>query len=736
MNRAIFLDRDNTIIQALSDPTDTRSVTLIKGAASAIASLRGLGYRIIVITNQGGVARGEITEEDVEKINQRIHELVKQNSNTRIDRFYYCPYDPQGTIERFAKDHPWRKPNPGMIVQAARDFQVDVKQSWTVGDSLHDIQAGIAAGTRTVLLQPGAVVQVPPGVGTSPRSTAGAAGRARRQAANADLAGEPVPGSLHGSELPSPIIMPETTLSAAPAEKAENATVDSQQIIERAQAIGVDFIAQSLTEAVRLIAQSRRHDISDPAKTATAGEATTDEPTNTPATARASRSTTQAAAQTRTTGRSPRKTPPPPPEVPPPPEGPPEVPPELPPEAAPEGSSESLAEPPSEGSEQASTAISTQSAPEASSPKASGSETQPAPARSSDRKDAKLTDEQSAPAEPLPTEPGAGQTAAVDQAKDGREDDDKPEAAVVSDELVPPEPMGEVPAETTLAEAADQQESAATDSRDGKITAQPASTPDADQPTPSAAIDSKADAKASIPPAGKEAAAADDSKTGTESQQAALAGDQPSLPGQNSPPGADELESAGGKELSSRSPTGSPDREPDEEEPWSARSARDEQAVGGAGADTASTAGRWGRRGTSAADPRPNRPAGSRHRATTEAAASAVSTTESRGQPQPDEPIDEPDRMPLTGIRTRDIPAEQTLREILQELRNQRRTEAAEFGLLDGVALLIQLIAVVCVAAGLMLGVGGEDGLFWRGIGLGLFCQLIVIAILLFKKDR
>lgn len=92
--------------------------------------------------------------------------------------------------------------------------------------------------------------------------------------------------------------------------------------------------------------------------------------------------------------------------------------------------------------------------------------------------------------------------------------------------------------------------------------------------------------------------------------------------------------------------------------------------------------------------------------------------------------------MPLTGIRTRDIPAEQTLREILQELRNQRRTEAAEFGLLDGVALLIQLIAVVCVAAGLMLGVGGEDGLFWRGIGLGLFCQLIVIAILLFKKDR
>src|SRR5690606_40470943 len=115
---AVFLDRDNTIIHNDGDLGDPEQVFLIQGAASAIASLRGLNFKIIVVTNQGGVARGKYTEADVEKTNQRVADLVKAASGANIDRFYYCPYHPLGTVEQYKQEHEWRKPAPGMILQA------------------------------------------------------------------------------------------------------------------------------------------------------------------------------------------------------------------------------------------------------------------------------------------------------------------------------------------------------------------------------------------------------------------------------------------------------------------------------------------------------------------------------------------------------------------------------------------------------------------------------------------
>ncbi|MEM7626785.1 MAG: HAD-IIIA family hydrolase [Planctomycetota bacterium] len=151
---AVFLDRDNTLIHNDDDLGDPDEVRLIQGVAPAIASLCGLGYKVVVVTNQGGVARGKYTEADVDAVHDRIEQLITERVNgARIDAFYFCPFHPQGKIAKYKKDHPTRKPKPGMLLQAAEDLEVDLAQSWMVGDSLRDIDAGAAAGCRTVLLQ-------------------------------------------------------------------------------------------------------------------------------------------------------------------------------------------------------------------------------------------------------------------------------------------------------------------------------------------------------------------------------------------------------------------------------------------------------------------------------------------------------------------------------------------------------------------------------------------------------
>lgn len=153
MNRAVFLDRDNTIIHNDGDLGDPEAVRMIQGAASAIASLRGLGYKIVIVSNQGGVARGKFTEADVDAVNQRIAETIRRNSGAVVDRFYYCPYHPDGKVRQYTREHPWRKPSPGMLEQAAEDLKLDLGSCWMVGDQLRDVAAGLAAGTRTVLLR-------------------------------------------------------------------------------------------------------------------------------------------------------------------------------------------------------------------------------------------------------------------------------------------------------------------------------------------------------------------------------------------------------------------------------------------------------------------------------------------------------------------------------------------------------------------------------------------------------
>lgn len=151
---AVFLDRDNTLIANTGDLGDPSRVRLLDGVAPALVKLRDAGFRLIVVTNQGGVARGKFTESDVDAVHQRIAQLLADAHGRRnlIDRFYYCPYHPQGAIDEYRRDHSWRKPHPGMILQASRDMELDLRQSWLIGDHQRDVAAGRAAGCQTILV--------------------------------------------------------------------------------------------------------------------------------------------------------------------------------------------------------------------------------------------------------------------------------------------------------------------------------------------------------------------------------------------------------------------------------------------------------------------------------------------------------------------------------------------------------------------------------------------------------
>lgn len=154
MDPVVFLDRDNTLIANDGDLGDPAAVKLLPGVAEGLLRLKSSGFRIVVVTNQGGVARGRYGENDVERVHRRVAELVDASSGGErvIDRFYYCPYHPDGTVPEYRREHPWRKPQPGMLLQATEDLRLDLDRGWMVGDQPRDVLAGRAAGCRTVLV--------------------------------------------------------------------------------------------------------------------------------------------------------------------------------------------------------------------------------------------------------------------------------------------------------------------------------------------------------------------------------------------------------------------------------------------------------------------------------------------------------------------------------------------------------------------------------------------------------
>ena len=153
--KCVFLDRDRTIIEDPGYLTDPEAVKLLPGVELALRSLADAGFKLVVVTNQSAVARGMITEDGLE----RIHEEMRRQLSERdvvLDGIYHCPYHPDGAVEEFARESVDRKPQPGMLLRAAKELELDLAHSWMVGDSPRDVEAGQRAGCRTVRVRPAA----------------------------------------------------------------------------------------------------------------------------------------------------------------------------------------------------------------------------------------------------------------------------------------------------------------------------------------------------------------------------------------------------------------------------------------------------------------------------------------------------------------------------------------------------------------------------------------------------
>lgn len=153
MNRAVFLDRDGTINVEKDYLYRVEDFEFIPGVPQAVRMLNEAGFLVVVVTNQSGVARGYYTEEDVDILHRHISaELAKTGS--RVDAWYYCPHHPSGRGSYSLPCH-CRKPLPGMLREAARRHGIDLAASVMIGDKLADVEAGIAAGCRTILVRTG-----------------------------------------------------------------------------------------------------------------------------------------------------------------------------------------------------------------------------------------------------------------------------------------------------------------------------------------------------------------------------------------------------------------------------------------------------------------------------------------------------------------------------------------------------------------------------------------------------
>src|SRR6266446_3174684 len=150
---AVFLDRDGTLIHDVGYPNDPRAVRLLPGAAAALARLQEQGFRLIVVSNQSGIGRGMVTPEQARRVHEEFATQLAK-SKVHLDGAYYCPHAPEdGCV--------CRKPSPNLLLRAGEELHLDLRQSFMVGDKLSDIEAGRAAGCRTIFFKAGVESEAP-----------------------------------------------------------------------------------------------------------------------------------------------------------------------------------------------------------------------------------------------------------------------------------------------------------------------------------------------------------------------------------------------------------------------------------------------------------------------------------------------------------------------------------------------------------------------------------------------
>ena len=159
MNRAVFLDRDGVINELIyypeqgiiDSPFTVEQLKLFPWAGEATRRLSEAGYKLVVVSNQPGIAKGNLSPETFENIRQKMTDELTKSGGT-LDGEYYCLHHPEARVEHLRINCECRKPKPGLLLQAGRELNIDLSQSWMVGDGLSDVQAGKSAGCKTILL--------------------------------------------------------------------------------------------------------------------------------------------------------------------------------------------------------------------------------------------------------------------------------------------------------------------------------------------------------------------------------------------------------------------------------------------------------------------------------------------------------------------------------------------------------------------------------------------------------
>ena len=154
MKKAIFLDRDGTLIEDRGYICKFSQVGFFPGAAAAVQAMNDAGYLVIVVSNQSAVARGICSKKEIELLHRELQGHFSK-AGAVITAFYFCPYLADGTVAAYRRQSPQRKPEPGMLLQAARDFKLDLASSFMIGDKTDDILAGQRAGCKTMLVRTG-----------------------------------------------------------------------------------------------------------------------------------------------------------------------------------------------------------------------------------------------------------------------------------------------------------------------------------------------------------------------------------------------------------------------------------------------------------------------------------------------------------------------------------------------------------------------------------------------------
>jgi D-glycero-D-manno-heptose 1,7-bisphosphate phosphatase len=154
VKKAVFIDKDGTLIIDIPYNIDTDRITLSDRCIMGLKGLQEKGYLLILITNQSGVARSYFKEGDLIAVEHKISEMLIHEGIV-LNGFYYCPHHPEGIIQSFTIDCDCRKPRPGLLLQAAKEHGIDLRSSWMIGDILNDIEAGNRAGCRSILIDNG-----------------------------------------------------------------------------------------------------------------------------------------------------------------------------------------------------------------------------------------------------------------------------------------------------------------------------------------------------------------------------------------------------------------------------------------------------------------------------------------------------------------------------------------------------------------------------------------------------